>query len=191
MSTKNLTGEAVQQMEADLHVAELELQSLRRQNALLDLDASHLRSQVLTLQSERDDAMIKCAEMRMIMESVSSGLVAGLGRMKFTARQRQERTLNVNDQQDRTPFTKTTVERAVVHRETTEQSDWKGAPIDLDEAATAIAPPREPKPIPEQDPAAPNFLVRHRPAVVRTDIVDDRLPPLDFPNHTQRVRRQP
>jgi len=196
--TQRLTGEAVQQMEADLYAANIENENLRRANALADLEVTHLRSQVVTLQSERDDAMIKCAEMRTIMESVSSGLVSGLGRMKFTQRQRQERILGVNSQEDRTPYTKTTVERTatVAHREIREEN--------LDRAAEAIAPPRTPSPMPGTDPAAPNFLTRPRPAVVRTDIVDDRLPRVDMPGHSEddqfrdmhanldaRTRRQP
>jgi hypothetical protein len=92
-------------MEADLYAATIENQNLQRANALMDMELTHLRSQLVVLQSERDDAMIKCAEMRTIMESVSSGLVTGLGRMKFTQRQRQERVLGVNDQSDRTPYT--------------------------------------------------------------------------------------
>ena len=197
--TQRLTGEAVQQMEADLYASSIENENLRRANALMEMEVTHLRSQVVTLQSERDDAMIKCAEMRTIMESVSSGLVSGLGRMKFTQRQRQERILGVNNQEDRTPYTKTTVERTATHREIREEH-----PQDLDKAAEDIAPPRQSSPMPGTDPSAPNFLTRPRPAVVRTDIVDSRLPRVDMPGYSEddqfremhsnldaRTRRQP
>jgi hypothetical protein len=90
-----LTGEAVSQMEADLHAATTRVNSLERSNALLDMENGLLRRSEAKARFERDEALTQCAEMRTIMEQVSSGLISGLSRMGFTKRQRQERELGV------------------------------------------------------------------------------------------------
>jgi hypothetical protein len=92
-----MTGEAVTRMEADLTAARFEVENLRRANALQEMELSQLRRVKMTLRAERDEAMIKCAEMRTIMEQVSAGLITGLHRMDFTKRQREERAPATED----------------------------------------------------------------------------------------------
>lgn len=112
-----LTGEMVQQMEIDLHASMIEVDSLRRSTALQEMELSHLRHRNVVLQAERDNALIKNAEMRTLMEQVSSGLVMGLSRMKFTERQRQERDLGVHSEKDPTPFQPESIEVTVPKEE--------------------------------------------------------------------------
>lgn len=103
MAVGSLTGEAVAQMEADLHEAHDAVIRLQRQVALLEMDNASVKDRNRVLQYERDDAVIQCAEMRAIMEQVSAGLVSGLSRMKQTKRGRQERQIEADHQDDPPP----------------------------------------------------------------------------------------
>jgi len=172
------TGEAVQQIEADLHAATIENESLRRTNALQEMELAHLRAQNVKLRADCNTEMIRCAEMRTIMEQVSAGLVSGLQRMNFTRRQRQERELGVNNEDDRSPYHNRKPEFDAISNMLVEGDNQNAERLAqrnevLEERSREVAP---------VVPMRTRSLDLE--SKLRTDIVDMRLPRVDLPGQS-------
>lgn len=162
------TAQYVADLEADVEVARTELESLKLSNAMLMQERDAYKYELVQVRAERDSAMAKATEMRTIIRQTSVQLVEAIKRMETNDLARQERNLNVGEG-DSPHFLRHS-------RRHVEQSRV------ADDATKADRQPRAEKAPITAVSAGDMPLLFEVPARqyarVRTDIVDDRLPPV-------------
>lgn len=167
----NRTAQDVANMEAALFDVRLELEDTKRLLTIANTEKNELRVQVALLQRKADENLEKAVQMETIMTQVSSGLVAGLNKMKeeramkvAVRRQVQEHVLEVGSTAAPAP--------AFLQRE-----EPQAHPRDLDQAraeqlrgaAEHVAQPPPPRAPAGHKPFDPDLADR-----------DDRIPRINY-----------
>jgi hypothetical protein len=187
-----LTASEVAQMQSDLDTAQAQLRSAESENAVLANERDLYREAFNKAQLERDYWMTRATEQTSILEATAATLTKGIERQRLASRARQEENLNVGHGRPRFLNDDT---RTAPARE----------PIRAAGAYSSRLPPRDPNQRPGAEPeptprpaaasAAPRAVLRtagdlmqqsgldgpvRASSIVRTDIIDHRLPAVEF-----------